>query len=103
ASAVLFGLVPALKASRAKIAPSLKQGGRAAGARHSVGWRGAVIGRGLIALQVALSVVLLGGAGLLLRTLDNLAHVDTGFVRDRVLTFRLDAGELGYRVAQAGP
>lgn len=103
ASAVLFGLVPALKASRAEIAPNLKQGGQAAGARRSVGWRGAAMGRGLIALQVALSVVLLAGAGLLLRTLDNLAHVDAGFVRDRILTFRLDAGESGYRVAQAGP
>jgi len=103
ASAVLFGLVPALKASRAEIAPNLKQSGQTAGARRSAGWRGAVMGRGMIALQVALSVVLLAGAGLLLRTLDNLARVDTGFVRDRVLTFRLDAGELGYRVAQAGP
>lgn len=103
ASAVLFGLVPALKASRAEIAPNLKQSGQTAGARRSAGWRGAVLGRGMIALQVALSVVLLAGAGLLLRTLDNLARVDTGFVRDRVLTFRLDAGELGYRVAQAGP
>lgn len=102
-SAVLFGLVPALKASRVEIAPNLKQGGRTAGARRSVGWHGAVMGRGLIAIQVALSVVLLAGAGMLLRTLDNLAHVDAGFVRDRVLTFRLDAGELGYQVAQAGP
>lgn len=103
ASAVLFGLVPALKASRAEIAPNLKQSGQTAGARRSAGWRGAAMGRGMIALQVALSVVLLAGAGLLLRTLDNLARVDAGFVRDRVLTFRLDAGELGYRVAQAGP
>ena len=103
ASAVLFGLAPALKTSRAEIAPNLKRGGHAAGIPRSAGWRRVGMGRGLIALQVALSVVLLAGAGLLLRTLDNLARVDAGFVRDRILTFRLDAGELGYKVAQAGP
>jgi len=103
ASAVLFGLVPALKASRAEIAPNLKQGGPVAGARRSARGPGAAMGRGLIALQVALSVVLLAGAGMLLRTLDNLARIDTGFARDHILTFRLDAGELGYRAAQAGP
>lgn len=56
----------------------------------------------MIALQVALSVILLAGAGLLLRTLDNLAHVDTGFTRDNILTFRLDAGTLGYGAEQVG-
>ncbi|MBZ5627037.1 MAG: ABC transporter permease [Acidobacteriia bacterium] len=103
ASAVLFGLVPALKASRADIAPNLKEGARASGRRRSA-WAGGILtGRALIAVQVSLSVVLLAGSGLLLRTLGNLEQVDPGFARDRVLTFRLDAGQLGYGPQQVGP
>ena len=95
ASALLFGLVPALRSSRANIAPNLKQ--------HPQGARGVLIGGAMIAGQVALSVVLLAGSGLLLRTLGNLEGVKAGFARDRILTFRLDARELGYTARQVDP
>lgn len=102
ASAVLFGLVPALKASSADIAPNLKEGARASGLHRSA-WAGGILtGRAMIAVQVALSVLLLTGSGLLLRTLNNLARVDAGFTRDNIVTFRLDAGELGYNPEQVG-
>jgi predicted permease len=101
-SAVLFGLLPALKASRTDIAPNLKEGARTSERRSA--WSGGVLtGRALIAVQVSLSVVLLAGSGLLLRTLGNFEGVDAGFTRDRILTFRLDAGQLGYGPEQVGP
>ncbi len=101
-SAVLFGLGPALKSSRVDIAPNLKEGARSSGTRRLAWARGILAGPAMIAAQLALSVMLLAGAGLLLRTLDNLARVDTGFTRDNILTFRLDAGELGYGADQVG-
>ncbi|MGD0497141.1 MAG: ABC transporter permease [Bryobacteraceae bacterium] len=102
ASAVLFGLVPALKASRTDIAPNLKEGAQTSRSHRSAWAGGLLTGRAMIAVQVALSVLLLAGSGLLLRTLNNLARVDVGFSRDNVLTFRLDAGELGYGAEQVG-
>lgn len=103
ASAVLFGLVPALKASRANIAPTLKGGCRAPGMHRSSWPSGGITGRAMIVVQVALSVLLLAGSGQLLRTLDNLGRLDAGFAREKILTFRLDAGQLGYGPQQVGP
>ena len=80
---VLFGVVPALHAARTDLHESLKQGGRglsAGGART----RGA-----LIAGQVALSLMLLVGAGLLLKSFARLQQVDLGFDPEHVLTARV--------------
>jgi predicted permease len=83
ATALLFGIAPALRATRPSLAPSLKEGRGIASARNR-------LGRGLIVAQIALSLVLLAGAGLFLRSLINLSSVDTGFDRRNVLTFFLD-------------
>jgi predicted permease len=79
-STVLFGLVPALHASRLDLSDALKQGGSKATASTSTQLRS-----GLVVIEVALSVVLLASAGLLLRSFQALQHVELGFTTDRVL------------------
>jgi predicted permease len=80
---VLAGLAPALKTSQWRLAETLKESGRGAGGgRHRA--QGA-----LVAVEVALALVLLIGAGLMIRTLNALWQVDPGFRPDNVLTFGL--------------
>ena len=85
ATALLFGLAPALRSTRPSLAPSLREGRgiASASARNR-------LARGLIVAQIALSLVLLAGAGLFLRSLIKLSSVDTGFDPHNVLTFFLD-------------
>jgi predicted permease len=78
-TALLFGVWPALRTTRPDLGPSLKTSAQTGG-----------ITRGLLTAQVAISVVLLVGAGLLVRTLYNLSKVDVGFNADNVLVFRID-------------
>jgi predicted permease len=86
---ILFSLAPALRASRVNLVSALKEG--AGGARGSAhGGRSGWLGQGLIVLQVALSLLLIVGAGLFLRTLDNLRSVELGLRTDGVLLFGLD-------------
>ena len=85
-STVIFGLVPALQASRLDLSDALKQGGsKATGSRASSRLRSA-----LVVIEVALSVILLAAAGLLLRSFQALQHVDLGFTTDRVLVAYTD-------------
>jgi putative ABC transport system permease protein len=79
---MLFGLLPALDAARAELHGSLKDGGRGA----SVGRRGEWLRHGLVVAQVGLAVVLLVGAGLLVRSFAELTHVQLGFEPAHVLT-----------------
>jgi putative ABC transport system permease protein len=80
---LLAGLAPALKTSQRRLAETLKESGRGAGGgRH----RAQGI---LVAVEVALAMVLLIGAGLMIRTLSALWNVDPGFRPDNVLTFGL--------------
>jgi putative ABC transport system permease protein len=80
-STVIFGLVPALHASRLDLSDALKQGGS-----KTTGTRGGARLRSvLVVAEVALSVVLLIAAGLLVRSFQALEHVDLGFTKDRVL------------------
>jgi predicted permease len=90
-TAVIFGLVPSLRATRLNLAAEFRSGARQLG-------RGAglLLNRVLMALQIALSLVLLVGAGLFMRTLGNLHDVDAGFNRDRLLLFSIDAQQAGY-------
>ena len=82
---ILFGLVPALRASRLDLNSSLKEG------KASMSSPGKVtFGRGLVAGQVALSLGLLVTAGLLLHSFQNLISIETGFERQNVLLFKLD-------------
>jgi putative ABC transport system permease protein len=80
-STVLFGLVPALQASRLDLSDALKQGG----SRTTVSRAGSRLRSALVVIEVALSVILLATAGLLLRSFQALQHVDLGFTTDRVL------------------
>lgn len=96
-TAILFGMVPALRAGRTNLAPSMKlQIGNPGSARGRMG-------RVLIAAQVAISLVLLVGAGLFLRTLRNLESVDAGFNRNHLLLFRINPQAGGYTDATSGP
>ncbi|MGH7690649.1 MAG: FtsX-like permease family protein, partial [Gemmatimonadaceae bacterium] len=81
ATGILFGLVPALTTSRVNLNEVLKQSGRgASAARHRAQ-------RGLVALEIALALMLLVGAGLMVRTLQSLWNVDLGFRPDHAITF----------------
>jgi predicted permease len=86
-TAFLFGLVPALRVTRLDLTGSLKQGRGIASPAAPVS-----LARALIVAQVALSLVLLAGASLFVRSLVNLIRVDTGFDRQNVLIFSLDEG-----------
>ena len=85
---VAFGLMPALRLSRHDLADSIKSGGRVVGSRERLG--SLPLGKVLVVAQVALSLTLLVGALLFLRTVQNLLRVDTGFDRERVVTARFD-------------
>jgi predicted permease len=88
---VLFGLAPAIATTRVDLVPTLKATpGPALGAARFLTGKALVIG------QIALSLVLLVGAGLLVRTLYNLEHADLGFRQQNLLVFKLDGTQLGY-------
>jgi predicted permease len=85
-TALLFGMLPAFRATGLELTPALKDG---RGSSSST-TRGA-LARSLIVAQVALSVVLLIVAGLFVRSLIHLSDVDTGFNKHNVLVFSLDS------------
>jgi putative ABC transport system permease protein len=92
-AAVLAGAMPALRAGRTDLNDALKEGGRSEGA---VGIR---TRRLLIVCEVALSVVLLMGAGVMLRSLAALRSVDAGFDSRNVLTMQVELPETRYGTA----
>ena len=98
---ILFGVAPAFRSTRVDLTPTLKEGeGSSAGAGHSrARWFSA--GNALVVTQVALAVVVLVGAGLLVRTLQNLRSVDLGFDAHNILIFGIDPTLAGYQGAQA--
>ena len=73
-TALLFGLLPALRGSRADLHAALKEGAAPGG-----GFRGHALRDGLVMVEVALAVVLLGSAGLMAKSLDRILSVDPGF------------------------
>ncbi|HEV2179791.1 MAG TPA: ADOP family duplicated permease, partial [Gemmatimonadaceae bacterium] len=85
AAAALFGVLPAVLAMRSPVHDVLKEGGRGASAHRS----GASVRRVLVATQVALAVMLLVGAGLLIRSFAELTRVRLGFDPDHVVTAQL--------------
>ena len=92
-STLLFGLWPALCGTRLEISASLKQGGTLAG-RHRTR-----TGHLLTLAQVSLSILLLVGAGLFLRTLRNLRHLDLGFRAEHLVQLDIDPVAAGYKDA----
>ena len=87
---VLFGLIPAFRATRLDLTSALKQGRRTTGAVSR-------LSKGLIVAQVALSLLLLVGAGLFIRTLYNLQQVNLGFNQESLLVFSLQPRQGGYK------
>ena len=94
-TALLIGVVPAVQASRTDLTESLKSGGRGATQR------GGRTRAALLALQVALTLVLLVGAGLFVKSLRNVEHLDLGFDPNRVLEARVDMSATGLSGAEA--
>jgi putative ABC transport system permease protein len=85
-TAVAFGLVPALQASKPKLSETLKEAGGRSG---SGGVRSRQVRRLLVIAEVALAIMLLVGAGLLIKSFNRLQSVDLGFRTDRMLTVEL--------------
>ena len=98
---VLFGIAPTFRSARVDLTPALKEGeGSAARSGHARGkWFS--IGNALVVAQVALAIVVLVGAGLLVRTLANLRSVDVGFDSHNILIFGIDPTLIGYKGPQA--
>jgi len=126
ATGVGFGVAPALRATRIDLASALKEGARAAlgggpapgrwvrgkrstagesgghgrrGREAGGGWRPGrrlPLGRALVAAQIALSLMLLIGAGLFVRSLQNLVRLDPGFDRERLVLAEINPRLLGY-------
>jgi predicted permease len=92
ATGIIFGLLPALRASRPDPWTTLKDTvGSIAGTGGSLFLR-----KGLVTVQVALSFLLLFGAGLFVRSLQNLKTTDTGVALDNLVTFQLSPALNGY-------
>jgi len=89
ATCLLFGLLPAWRATRVDPGDTLKASGRTSAAEGSL-WARARLSNLLVASELGLSFALLVGAGLLVRSFLALERVDVGFQADRLLTFRLN-------------
>jgi putative ABC transport system permease protein len=93
-SGLIFGMAPAWQASDARPAEALKGGTRSTGGKGQVRWRAS-----LTVVEVALSLVLLVGAGLLLKSFARMSGVDLGFQPDRVLALQTNLPEPRYGLA----
>ncbi|HEY6305231.1 MAG TPA: FtsX-like permease family protein [Candidatus Angelobacter sp.] len=92
---LLFGLAPALEATRVDVMPVLKEtraGERRPGRRLRFS-----LGRMLVVSQIAISLLLLVAAGLFVRTLSNEQSLEMGFHRENILLFKLNAQQAGHR------
>ena len=95
ATGVLFGLAPALRSAHLDPASVLK-GSAHSIAGHDERWS---LRKALVAAQVALSLALLVGAGMFLRTLENYSRLDPGFDRDHLLSVHLDTHLVNYQTS----
>jgi predicted permease len=89
---IVFGLVPALQGTRPDVAPTLKDQAGSLGGGVSVALR-----KSLVVAQVSLSLLLLIGAGLFIRSLRNLKDLDPGFHTTNLLAFKVDPTLNGYK------
>lgn len=90
-SAVVFGLVPAITASKTDLASTLQQGSR--GSVSGQDW----LRKSVLVAQVALGIVLTAGAGLLIASFVKLTHTSEGFNPDRLLTFTFETPDSAYK------
>jgi predicted permease len=96
-STLIFGMAPALRASAIEPIAALKGGkGMSQSALRNR------FGKGLVVAQVGLSLLLLVGAGLFVRTLINLQSLSSGYNQQNVLLFQIDTAATGYKDAQLG-
>ena len=96
---ILFGLVPAIRAARVEVGPTLKESGSGfamLGSRLR-------LGKVLVIVQVGLSLMLLVGAGLFVRTLLNVERQNLGFNRHNLLLFAIDPTKSGYQAQRILP
>jgi predicted permease len=91
-SSIVFGLAPALYSMKVELNTALKEG-----SKTSAGSRRSLLGQSFVVAEIAMSVVLLMGAGLLLKSLWNLEHAELGFRPIGILTADFDLGEARYR------
>ena len=91
----VFGVLPAIQASRGKGQPSLTRASRNAGGAASIRLR-----RVLIVAETALALIMLTGAGLMLRTMQQLSSVDLGFTSSNVATARITISDLSWQAPQ---
>ena len=94
---IVFGLAPLMHTRASGMVTALKEGG----AKGATGAARHHIRRGLVMAEVALAVMLVIGAGLLLRTVANLTRVDSGFDRSRIVTFAMSLPLADYPQAPA--
>jgi predicted permease len=92
---VLFGLAPAVQATRPELAPTLKDQ-----ASNVLGGTAVALRKGLVIAQVALSLLLLVGAGLFVQSLNNLKELKPGFEVNNLLTFQVEPTLNGAKPAQ---
>jgi predicted permease len=97
---ILFGLAPAMRGTRVDLTPALKEGAGSVvgGGRARNHWFN--VGNSLVVGQVALTMIVLVGAGLLVRTLQNLRNIDPGFDTRNVLNFDVNPVLIGYKGTQ---
>ena len=95
ATALVFGTVPAFRATRLQLTDTLKAGRGPQGSSTKNR-----LAKALVISQVALSLVLMVGAGLFLRSLVNLNNVDTGFNKENVLRLNIDSSSAGYTAGE---
>ena len=92
---ILFGLAPAIRATRVDLVPALKEvRAGESGARHA--FTRVSLRHALVVGQIGISLLMLIAAGLFVRTLSNLQAIELGFNREHVLLFQLDARKAGY-------
>jgi predicted permease len=89
---LIFGILPSLRATRLDLTPTLKDTASSS-STIARSW----LSKSLVVVQVSVSVLLLIGAGLLIRTLRNLQHVETGFNANNLLLFDVDPSLSGYK------
>ena len=90
-TAILFGLVPALQATRPELLPSLKQDSAGSGPLRRI-----LLRRALVVTQIAISLVVIFAAGLLTRSLRKLETIDLGFKPDQVIAMNVDPAANGH-------
>jgi len=97
---IFFGIAPTFRSARVDLTPALKEGeGSSTSSGHS-GGKWFSIGNALVVAQVALAIVVLVGAGLLVRTLANLRSIDVGFDAHNILIFGINPELVGYKGPQ---